>query len=129
MNITKGIIFDQQYLIMNYIVRVVTNMASSKEYLDYVLDQLSGLDEITYKAMMGEYIIYYRGKIVGGIYDDRFLVKPTKSAKNLMPEAEMELPYEGAKEMLLVDDIDNREFLRTLLEAMYDELPTPKKKK
>ena len=129
MNITKRIIFDQQYLIKNYIVRVVTNMASSKEYLDYVLAQLSGLDEITYKAMMGEYIIYYRGKIVGGIYDDRFLVKPTKSAKNLMPEAEMELPYEGAKEMLLVDDIDNREFLRTLLEAMYDELPTPKKKK
>ena len=79
--------------------------------------------------MMGEYIIYYRGKIVGGIYDDRFLVKPTKSAKALMPEADLELPYEGAKEMLLVDDIDNREFLRILLEAMYDELPAPKKKK
>ena len=104
-------------------------MASSKEYLDFVLEQLSGLDEITYKAMMGEYIIYYRGKIVGGIYDDRFLVKPTQSAKTLMPEANLELPYEGAKEMLLVDDIDNREFLRTLLEAMYDELPAPKKKK
>ena len=98
-------------------------MASSKEYLDFVLEQLSGLDDITYKAMMGEYIIYYRGKIVGGIYDDRFLVKPTQSAKTLMPEADLELPYEGAKEMLLVDDIDNREFLRTLLEAMYDELP------
>ena len=104
-------------------------MASSKEYLDFVLEQLSGLDEITYKAMMGEYIIYYRGKIVGGIYDDRFLVKPIQSAKALMPEANLELPYEGAKEMLLVDDIDNREFLITLLEAMYDELPTPKKKK
>ena len=104
-------------------------MASSKEYLDFALEQLSGLDDITYKAMMGEYIIYYRGKIVGGIYDDRFLVKPTKSAKALMPEADLELPYEGAKEMLLVDDIDNREFLRTLLEAMYDELPAPKKKK
>ena len=104
-------------------------MASSKEYLDFVLEQLSGLDEIAYKAMMGEYIIYYRGKIVGGIYDDRFLVKPTKSAKNLMPEADLELPYEGAKEMLLVDDIDNREFLRALVEAMYDELPAPKKKK
>ena len=104
-------------------------MASSKEYLDFVLEQLSGLDDITYKAMMGEYIIYYRGKIVGGIYDDRFLVKPTKSAKALMPEADLELPYEGAKEMLLVDDIDNREFLRALLEAMYDELPAPKKKK
>jgi len=104
-------------------------MASSKEYLDFVLEQLSDLDEIAYKAMMGEYIIYYRGKIVGGIYDDRFLVKPIQSAKALMPEANMELPYEGAKEMLLVDDIDNREFLRTLLEAMHDELPAPKKKK
>ena len=104
-------------------------MASSKEYLDFVLEQLSELDEITYKAMMGEYIIYYRGKIVGGIYDDRFLVKPTKVAKALMPEAEMELPYEGAKEMLLVDDIDNRKFLQELLVSMYDELPAPKKKK
>ena len=104
-------------------------MASSKDYLNFVLEQLSGLDDLTYKAMMGEYIIYYRDKIVGGIYDDRFLVKPTKSAKNLMPEADLELPYEGAKEMLLVDDIDNREFLRALVEAMYDELPARKKKK
>ena len=104
-------------------------MASSKEYLDFVLEQLSKLDEITYKAMMGEYIIYYRGKLVGGIYDDRFLVKPTKSAKNMMPGADMELPYEGAKEMLLVDDIDNKEFLKSLFESMFDELPAPKKKK
>lgn len=104
-------------------------MASSKEYLDFVLEQLSKLDEITYKAMMGEYIIYYRGKIVGGIYDDRFLVKPTKSAKNMMPGADMELPYEGTKEMLLVDDIDNKEFLKSLFESMFDELPAPKKKK
>lgn len=104
-------------------------MASNKEYLDFVLEQLSKLDEITYKAMMGEYIIYYRGKIVGGIYDDRFLVKPTKSAKNMMPGADMELPYEGAKEMLLVDDIDNKEFLKSLFESMFDELPAPKKKK
>ena len=104
-------------------------MASSKEYLAFVLEQLSGLDDITYKAMMGEYIIYYRDKIIGGNYDDRFLIKPTKSAKSIMPEAGLELPYEGAKEMLLVDDIDNREFLRALVEAMYDELPTPKKKK
>ena len=104
-------------------------MASSKEYLDFILDQLSGLDEITYRAMMGEYIIYYRGKIVGGIYDDRFLVKPTKSAKEKMPDADPELPYEGAKEMLLVDNVENRDFLRDLLEAMYKELPAPKKKK
>lgn len=104
-------------------------MASSKEYLDYILEQLSELGNITYRAMMGEYIIYYGGKIVGGIYDDRFLVKPTKSAVTLMPNAEMELPYEGAKEMLLVDDVDNREFLCGLIEAMYEELPAPRKKK
>ena len=104
-------------------------MASSKEYLDYILEQLSGLDEISCRAMMGEYIIYYRGKIVGGIYDDRFLVKPVKSAAAMMPDAEMELPYEGAKEMLLVDNVENREFLRDLLEAMYDELPAVKNKK
>ena len=103
-------------------------MASSKEYLDFVLEQLSELDNISYRAMMGEYIIYYRGKVVGGIYDDRFLVKNIKAAVDLMPEAALELPYEGAKEMLLVDDIENREFLRELLETMYDELPTPKKR-
>lgn len=104
-------------------------MASSKECLDFILERLSELDDVTYRAMMGEYIIYYRGKIVGGIYDDRFLVKPTKSAVTMMPNADMELPYEGAKEMLLVDDMDNKEFLRELLEAMYEELPAPKKKK
>ena len=104
-------------------------MASSKEYLDFILEQLSELDDISYRAMMGEYIIYYRGKIVGGIYDDRFLVKNVKAALELMPYASLELPYEGAKEMLLVDDIDNKIFLKDLLEAMYDELPEPKKKK
>ena len=104
-------------------------MASSKGYLDFILEQLSDLEEISYRAMMGEYIIYYRGKVVGGIYDDRFLVKPTKSAKAMMPDADMELPYEGAKGMLLVDDVENREFLRGLLEAMYEELPAPTKKK
>ena len=109
-------------------MRKDNKMASSKEYLEFILDQLSGLDEISYKSMMGEYIIYYRGKIAGGIYDDRFLVRPVKAAKDRMPEAEMELPYEGAKEMLLVDNVENREFLRELLEAMYDELPVPRKK-
>lgn len=103
-------------------------MASSKEYLEFVLEQLSLLDEITYRAMMGEYIIYYRGKVIGGIYDDRFLVKQTKSAVKWMPDAELELPYEGAKEMLLVDEIENKEFLRELFDAMYPELPAPKKK-
>ena len=104
-------------------------MASSKEYLNFILEQLSELDEITYRAMMGEYIIYYRGKVIGGIYDDRFLVKNIKSAKDLMPEAILELPYDDAKEMLLVDDIENKEFLRELLEAMVDALPEPKKRK
>lgn len=104
-------------------------MASSKSYLDFILEQLSELEEITYRSMMGEYIIYYRGKIVGGIYDDRLLVKPVKSAVTRMPEASYELPYEGAKEMLLVDDVDNKEFLRKLFLAMYEELPASKKKK
>jgi TfoX/Sxy family transcriptional regulator of competence genes len=104
-------------------------MASSKEYLDFIMEQLSGLEDVSWKAMMGEYIIYYRGRIVGGIYDDRFLVKPVKSAVAMMPSADMELPYEGAKEMLLVDNVENRDFLRELVEAMYDELPAPKKKR
>ena len=104
-------------------------MASSKEYLDFVLEQLSELNDLSCKAMMGEFIIYYRGKIVGGVYDDRFLVKPVKAAKDMMPEADLELPYKGAKEMLLVGNVVNKEFLRELLEAMYDELPAPKKKK
>ena len=104
-------------------------MASSKEYLEFILEQLAELEEITYRAMMGEYILYYRGKIVGGIYDDRLLVKPVKSAISFMPDATYELPYEGAKEMLLVDDVDNKDFLTQLFNAMYEELPNPKKKK
>ena len=104
-------------------------MASSKEYLNFILEQLSELEDITYRTMMGEYIIYYHGKIVGGIYDDRLLVKPVKSAIEYMPNAEYELPYEGAKEMLLVDDVDNKEYLTGLFNSMYDELPAPKPKK
>ena len=104
-------------------------MASSKEYLDFILEQLSELEEITYRLMMGEYIVYYRGKIVGGIYDDRFLVKPVKSAIAYMPNAKYELPYDGAKEMLLVDDVDNKEYLTGLFNSMYKELPAIKTKK
>ncbi len=104
-------------------------MASSKEYLQFILEQLSELEEINYRPMMGEYVIYYRGKIVGGIYDDRLLVKPVKSAISYMPEASYELPYDGAKEMLFVEDVDNKEFLTGLFKAMYEELPTPKLKK
>ena len=104
-------------------------MASSKEYLDFIMEQLSGLGNVTCRPMMGEYILYWRGKIIGGIYDDRFLVKPLKSARAMMPDADREIPYEGAKEMLLVDNVDNREFLTELVSAMYDELPEPKEKK
>lgn len=105
-------------------------MASGKEYLHFILEQLSDLDDISYRPMMGEFILYYRyrGKIVGGIYDDRLLVKKTRSALGLMPAAICELPYEGAKEMLLVDEVDSKEFLTDLFEAMYEELPMPKRK-
>lgn len=104
-------------------------MASSREYLDFILGQLSGLEEVTYRAMMGEFILYYRGKIVGGIYDDRLLVKPVKAVVSRMPEAPQELPYEGAKPMLLVENVDDRDFLAELFRAMYEELPAPKPKK
>ena len=104
-------------------------MASSKAYLQFILEQLSDLEEISYRAMMGEYIIYYRGKIVGGIYDDRLLVKPVQSAISYIPAAAYELPYDGAKEMLLVEDVDNRGFLTEFFQVMYDELPAPKPKK
>lgn len=104
-------------------------MASTKEYLDFILGQLSNLEEITYRAMMKEYILYYRGKFVGGIYDDRLLVKPVETAIRYMPKVRYELPYDGTKEMLLVDEVDNQEFLEGLFQVMYDELPNPKKKK
>ena len=104
-------------------------MASSKEYLEFILGQLSELEDITYRTMMGEFIIYYRGKVVGGIYDDRLLVKPVKSAIGFMPTATYELPYEGAKEMLLVDEVDDKEFMTGLFNAVYEELPAPKPKK
>ena len=99
-------------------------MASSRSYLDFILDQLSGLDGVTYRQMMGEYILYLDGRIIGGIYDDRFLVKPTPAAEAMMPQAQREKPYEGAKEMLLVDKVDDRDFLQRLLTALRDEAPT-----
>ena len=104
-------------------------MATKKEYLYFVLDQLSLLDDVSSRAMMGEYVLYYRGKVIGGIYDDRFLVKPTPAAVALLPRADREIPYDGAKEMLLVDNIEDKAFLRELLEAMYPELPEQKKRK
>ena len=103
-------------------------MATGREYLGFVLKQLSGLEEITYRQMMGEYIIYYRGKIAAYVCDDRLLIKPVETARKMMPDAVYEPPYEGAKEMLLVDRTDEREFLEALFRAMYDELPEPKKR-
>ena len=104
-------------------------MASSKEYLDFIMEQLSELENISYRAMMGEDIIYYKNKIVGGIYDDRLLVKTVKSAVEYMSNVKYELPYVGAKKMLLVDNIDDKEYLSGLFNAMFDELPAPKSKK
>lgn len=104
-------------------------MASTKDYLDYVLEQLGDVQELSHRAMMGEYILYVEGKVFGGIYDNRLLIKPTKSAREMLPDAPMELPYEGAKEMLLVDELDDRALLTQVVTAMADELPAPKKKR
>lgn len=104
-------------------------MASSKDYLNFILEQLSLLPEITYRSMMGEYVLYYRGRIFGYVCDDRFLVKPVPAARARMPEAELQEPYPGAKPMLLADNLEDREFLRALVEEMYPELPEPKPKK
>ena len=104
-------------------------MASSREYLEFILEQLSELEDIRYRAMMGEYILYYKDRVAGGIYDDRLLVKAVPSAVSYMNDVQYEIPYEGAKEMLLVDNVDNREYLKGLFEAMYGELPAPKAKK
>ena len=103
-------------------------MSSSKEYLNYILEHLAPLEEIAYRPMMGEYILYYQGKVVGGIYDDRLLVKPVKSAVAYLPAAPRELPYDGAKEMLLVEDVDDKALLTGLFRAMVEELPPPKRK-
>jgi len=103
-------------------------MASSKDYLEFVLECLSALDGISCRAMMGEYVIYYDGKVIGGIYDDRFLIKKTASSLELMPDASREIPYPGGSEMLLVDRIEDRDFLAKLFNAVYKELPLPKKK-
>lgn len=103
-------------------------MASKKEYLAFILDQLSEVNDITHRAMMGEFLLYHEGKVFGGIYDDRFLVKITPSSKKMLSDAEEQLPYEGAKPMLLVTEIDNRAFMKELIESMCSELPEPKKK-
>lgn len=104
-------------------------MSTSKEYFEFVLEQLSELDGITHKKMMGEYIIYHHGRIAAYLCDDRLLVKPVPSAVKLMPDSDYEPPYEGAKDMILCDNVDDKEFLKELFETIYPELPEPKKKK
>lgn len=104
-------------------------MASSKDYLEFILERLSGLDGVNYRPMMGEYIIYYKGKVIGGIYDDRFLVKATKKAAEFMPDASYEIPYDTGKPMLLVDNVDDKDYLFGLFQTMYEDLPEPKKRK
>lgn len=104
-------------------------MASTKEYYNFIMEQLSGLENVRSRKMMGEYIIYYKDKVIGGIYDNRFLVKSTESAGNFMSDAPSELPYENAKEMLLVENIDDRQFLAVLFNAVSEELPEIKKKR
>ena len=99
-------------------------MASSKEYVDFILEQCGGLSA---RAMMGEYVLYYGGKVIGGVYDNRLLVKPTPSAKKMMPDVSMELPYEGAKEMLLVENMEDKDFLQSLFAVITEELPVPKR--
>jgi TfoX/Sxy family transcriptional regulator of competence genes len=101
-------------------------MASDKEYLDYILEQLSEMENISFRKMMGEYILYYKGKVFGGIYDNRFLIKPVKSALAMIPSPIYETPYEGAKDMILVENIEDRVFLSDLINAMYDDLPKKK---
>jgi len=103
-------------------------MASTKEYLDFILEQLSDMDEISFRPMMGEYLLYYRDKVFGGIYDDRLLIKPVPAARKMIPDAAMELPYEGAKKMLLVDDVDDRQFICSLIQSMWEELPEKKRR-
>ena len=98
-------------------------MPSGKDYLDFILEQLSALGDITYRQMMGEYILYYQGKVFGGIYDNRFLVKITKSSAALLPNASKEQPYPGAKEMLPVDDLEDKELLVKLIKSLCEELP------
>lgn len=103
-------------------------MATSREYFDFILEQLSELTGVTSRAMMGEYIIYYQGRIAAYVCDDRLLVKPVAAARQMMPDAPMEPPYEGAKDMLLVEEVDDRAFLTALFNAMLEQLPEPKKK-
>ena len=104
-------------------------MAAEKEYLEFVMEQLSLAEDVRYRPMMGEYVIYCRDRVIGGIYDNRFLVKPVPSALSMIENARMEIPYEGAKEMILVEDMDDKVFLKKLAESIAEEVPAGRSKK
>lgn len=104
-------------------------MATSKEYQAFIQEQLACVGDVSMRAMMGGYVIYYKDKVIGGLYGNRFLVKPTNAARSMMPDAPLEQPYPGAKDMLLVEQLEDQAFLSELLPAIYAELPAPKKKK
>ncbi len=103
-------------------------MASTKEYLDFVLEQLSSLEGIRVRPMMEEYVLYCEGKVIGGVYDDRLLLKAVPAAMRLLDEEGLETvlerPYEGAKEMLLID-VDRRELLCRMAQTIAEHLPAP----
>ena len=101
-------------------------MATNREFLEYTLELFGDLPEITFRPMMGEYLLYYRGKLFGGLYDGRLLVKPVPSARALLPDAAMEEPYPGAKKMLALTSLEDRDLLTRLVTAMYAELPAPR---
>ena len=104
-------------------------MSSSNQYLDFVLDLLGELEDVAHRKMMGGYVLYYRGKVIGGIYrGDRFLLKVTPASERLLPGAPRATPYEGAKEMLLVE-VEDRDTLHDVVDAMWEELPAPKQRK
>ena len=103
-------------------------MATSREFVEFILDQCAGLP-VRVRGMMGEYLFYYRDKLAASQCDNRMLVKDLPAARALMPAAVLEPPYPGAKDMLVVERLDDRAFLAELLEAIYPELPMPKQRK
>lgn len=106
----------------------IRKMATSKEYKEFIVEQLSYLNEITIRPMMGEYLLYYQGKLFGGIYDNRLLIKITEIGKKLMENPKEEIPYQGAKPMLLVEELENQEDLKKLIISTCEELPDKKAK-
>lgn len=103
-------------------------MSTTIDYYEYLQEQLEPIGNIRYRKMMGEYCVYYRDKVIGGIYDNRFLIKNINASRLYLPNTTLEIPYQGAKPMILVEELSDKELLKKLMIAMYEELPTPKKK-